>query len=114
MITGYASQITLDVDTVAPTVALTINNGEAVLYDSILPVKIVAGDNRTAANILDYSYSINGVSWTAPASIGTISGILSLNVSHGLVTSGDINFQLRVIDEDGNVGIASSKYTTRT
>ena len=106
---AITSQITLDVDTVAPTVALTINNGEAVLYDSILPVKIVAGDNRTAANILDYSYSINGVSWTAPASIGTISGILSLNVSHGLVTSGDINFQLRVIDEDGNVGIASSK-----
>ena len=104
-----SSQITLDVDIVAPTVALTVNNGEAVLYDSALPVKIVAGDNRTAANILTYSYTINGASWTTPASIGAISGIVSLNVSHGLATSGDINFQLRVTDEDGNVGIASSK-----
>jgi len=104
-----SSNITSDKDTVAPTVTITLNNMKPVVYDDTIPVKIVVGDNRTSAGLLRYSYSINNQSWSSPVHIGAASGILDLTVNHGLVTSGDLNFQLRVMDEDNNVGIANSK-----
>lgn len=110
--TAYSNIIsvqTADKDGVPPTISLSINNGDAVLMDTALSVKAVVGDNRTANSALTYSYSINGNAWSAPASVGTSTGIVNLSVEHGLVTSGDLNFQMRVVDDDGNVGIANAK-----
>jgi len=98
---------TLDRDNVAPVVSLLINNGERVLSAAVLPVKLIAADNRTSAAILTYSYSFNNGAWSAPVTGGTSNGILNLNLAHGLMSSGELALQLRVYDEDGNVGIAS-------
>lgn len=103
--TPIVSSITLEKDNVPPTASLVLNKGNSVLYEANLPVKIVVGDNRISSDAIKYSYSINNGAWSAPVTIGASSGVLEFLVPHGLTTSGDINFQLRVIDDDNNAGI---------
>lgn len=100
---------TLERDRVAPTIALIINKGAGILSSDLLPVNSVIGDNRTSNSLLKYSYSINGGTWSELTLLGNSTGILNILIPHKLDTSGDLNFQLRVYDEDGNVGIANAR-----
>ncbi len=100
---------TLAADTVAPVVSLKLNNGKDVTSSSMIAVELIAADNRTAPEMLRYSYSINNEGWTPRAAYSSTSGILNVEIEHGLLSSGSVVVQFRVYDTDNNTGIASGR-----
>ncbi len=100
---------TLAADTVAPVVSLKLNNGKDVISSSMIAVELIAADNRTAPEMLRYSYSINNGEWTPREMYSSTSGILNMEIEHGLLSSGSVVVQFRVYDTDNNAGIASGR-----